>query len=183
MCQRMLETDEMDYDQLCVERYVAQMDAYWDENQTVLKRDCIHFVHVGSSFGMWAAITLVCLAVGMLAYGKLPPEIPVQWSSGEASSWLPKGFIFAYPVACVLIRYLIRPMVYERLRMDGRCGDLAVEYLINAGCFLALSIQVFSVLYLLGTVEHVDAALVIQAAVLVGLLIAGVGQMRRRSKA
>lgn len=183
LCQRMLEAEEVDYDQLRVEQYVTQLDTYWDENRTALQLDCIRFVHVGSGFGMWAAITFLCLAVGILAYGKLPPEIPVQWSGEEASSWVHKGFIFAYPVACVLIRYLLRPIVYDRLQIDRRCGDLAVEYLANGGCFLVLSIQVFSVLYLLGVVENVAAVLMIQAAVLMGVLIAGVCQMRRRSKA
>ena len=182
MCQRMLEAEEVDYDRLRVEQYVTQLDAYWDENRSVLKSDCIRFVHVGSGLGMWAAITILCLAVVILSYGKLPPEIPVQWSGGEASSWVHKGFIFAYPVACVLIRYLIRPVVYERLRIDCRCGDLAVEYLANAGCFLVLTIQVFSVLYLLGAVKHIAAALMVPAAVLIGILIAGVCQMRRGSK-
>ena len=46
MCQRMLEAEEVDYDQLRVEQYVTQLDAYWDENRSVLKSDCIRFVHV-----------------------------------------------------------------------------------------------------------------------------------------
>ena len=36
MCQRMLEAEEVDYDRLRVEQYVTQLDAYWDENRSVL---------------------------------------------------------------------------------------------------------------------------------------------------
>lgn len=182
MCTKMLEAEEMDYDQLQVERYVTRLDAYWDEHRPALKLDCIGWVHRAGSVGMWAAITILCLAVAIGVYGKLPPEIPVQWSGGEASSWVDKGFIFAYSIACVLIRYGLRPIVYDRLRIDRRCGDLAVEYFINAGCFMVLSVQVFSIVFVLGEVKQGAAVLLIPAVVLAVAPIAGIRSMRRKIK-
>lgn len=39
--------------------------------------------------------------------------IPIQWSSGIATSWMSKYFIFTFPIACILIRTILRPILYD----------------------------------------------------------------------
>lgn len=76
-----------------------------------------------------------------------------------------------------MIRYLIRPVIYAKLRMNNRYEEIIAEYLSNYMCFIVLSAEVFSVLFIYGVVKNIVAVLVVDTAVFIGLLIAGLIRM------
>lgn len=177
LCEKMLDAENMEYGDLKVEQYVTELEDYWNDNRPVFKVDSVSFLYIWGSFVTWAAITIVCLLIALLSYTKLPQEIPVQWSDGQASSLVNKIFIFAYPAVCIVIRYLIRPVIYAKLRMNNRYEEIIAEYLSNYMCFIALSAEVFSVLFIYGVVKNIVAVLLVDTAVFIGLLIAGLIRM------
>ena len=177
LCEKMLDAENMEYDDLKVEQYVTELEDYWNDNRPVFKVDSVSFLYIWGSFVTWAVITIVCLLTALLSYANLPQEIPVQWSDGQASSVVNKIFIFAYPAVCIVIRYLIRPVIYAKLRMNNRYEEIIAEYLSNYMCFIVLSAEVFSVLFIYGVVKNIVAVLVVDTAVFIGLLIAGLIRM------
>ena len=112
--------------------------------------------------------------IGILSYTKLPSEIPVQWDQGIATSVVDKKFIFVYPFVCICIRFLLRPVIYVRFLMNYPYGELITEYLSNYLCFIALSVELFSILFVLGLIKSVVAVLLVDTVVLIGILIMGI---------
>lgn len=178
MCERMLESGNISFDELQVEKYVADLDIYWSDHKPVFKLDSVSFLYIWGSLITWAIITLLCLMIGIVSYAKLPSEIPVQWDSGIATSVADKKFIFVYPLACICIRILLRPVIYVRFLMNHIYGELITEYLSNYLCFIALSVEVFSILFVYGLTKSVVAVLLVDTVVLIGLLIAGLTKWR-----
>ena len=86
-----------------------------------------------------------------------------------------KKFIFAYPIACIVIRYFVRPIIYGKLQMNFYC-EVMTEYLTNYMCFLALSVELFSILFIYGIVKNIIAMLVVDTVVLIGVLIRGLAK-------
>ena len=93
-------------------------------NQTVFKLDSVSFLHIWGSMLTWTTITVLCLIIGTLSYSKLPTEIPVQWSKGASTSLVNKNWIFICPVICILIRYLLKPLIYVKLQMNNYYGEI-----------------------------------------------------------
>lgn len=182
LCEKMLRSNEMSYKEFQVEKYVNQLQEYWDDNKPVFRLDSVSFLYIWGSFITWVVIAALCLLVGLWSYGKLPPEIPVQWNHGVVSSLVDKKFIFAYPVACVVLRYLIRPVMYAKLQMGNSFGEILTEYLTNYLSFAALSVEIFSILFLYGAVENIVVVLVMDTVVLLGLLAAGIVKMDLRKE-
>lgn len=178
MCERMLESGNISFDELQVEKYVADLDIYWSDHKPVFKLDSVSFLYIWGSLITWAIITLLCLMIGIVSYAKLPSEIPVQWDSGIATSVADKKFIFVYPLACICIRVLLRPVIYVRFLMNYIYGEHITEYLSNYLCFIALSVEVFSILFVYGLTKSVVAVLLVDTVVLIGLLIAGITKWR-----
>lgn len=174
MCERMLEAGNVSFDELQVERYVTDLETYWSDNKPVFKLDSVSFLYIWGSLITWTIITSLCLIIGILSYTKLPSEIPVQWDHGIAASVVDKKFIFVYPLACIIIRVLLRPVIYVRLLMNHPYGELITEYLSNYLCFIALSVELFSILFVLELVKSVVAVLLVDTVVLIGILIAGI---------
>ena len=77
MCERMLEAGNISFDELQVEKYVTDLQAYFNDNKTVFKLDSVSFLYIWGSLITWTIITSLCLIVGILSYTKLPAEIPV----------------------------------------------------------------------------------------------------------
>lgn len=177
MCDKMLEAGNISFEELQVEQYVTDLPTYWNDNETVFRLDSVSFLYMWGSFITWAVITALCLIIGILSYAKLPAEMPVQWSDGIASSLVDKKFIFAYPVGCIAIRYLLRPFIYAKLQMNNHYGEIITEYLSNYACFIALSVELFSILFVQGLLKNVVAVLLVDTAVLIGILIAGITKM------
>ncbi|WP_408634685.1 hypothetical protein [Petralouisia muris] len=67
----------------------------------------------------------------------MPSEIPVQWDNGIATSVVDKKFIFVYPLACICIRILLRPVIYVRFLMNYIYEEHIAEYLSNYLCSIA----------------------------------------------
>lgn len=177
MCEKMLETGNISFDELQIEKYVTDSETYWNDNKTVLKLDSVSFLHIWGSLITWTIITSLCFIVGILSYANLPVEIPVQWDNGIAVSLMDKKFIFVYPAACIIIRILLRPVIYVKLLRNYLHGELISEYLSNYLCFLTLSVEVFSILFVYGLVKSVVTVLFIDNAVLIGILIVGITNM------
>lgn len=174
MCERILESGNISFDELQVEKYVADLDTYWSDNKPVFKLDSVSFLYIWGSLIIWAIITSLCLIIGILSYAKLPSEIPVQWDNGIATSIVDKRFIFAYPLACICIHILLRPVIYVKYLMNYIYGELITEYLANYLCFIALSVEVFSIMFVRGLIKSIVVVLLIDTVVLIGILIAGI---------
>ena len=82
-----------------------------------------------------------------------------------------KKFIFAYPVACIVIRYLISSFIYVKLQMNNRYGEIMTEYLTNCICFVVLSVEVFSILFIYGVLKSIGVVLLADTVVLLGILM------------
>lgn len=174
MCDKMLSTDDISYASLQVAQYVTEPQDYWKDNQTVFKLDAVSFLYIWGSLITWIAITGLCLTVGVVFYAKLPLEIPVQWSDGTVTSLVKKEFIFAYPAVCVVIRYLLRPCLYAKLQMSNPHAAMMTEYLSNYLCFIALSVEIFSILFVYGLVQNIVTVLFVDTVILIGVLIIGI---------
>lgn len=180
LCERMLRSNAMSYEEFQVEEYVGQLQEYWDDNKPVFRLDSVSFLYIWGSFIIWGVIAVLCLLIGVWSYGNLPPQIPVQWNHGAASSLVNKNFIFVYPAACVILRYFIRPIMYAKLQMENVLGEMITEYLTNYLCFVALSVEIFSILFLYGVVKNIVAVLLVDTVVLLGLLAVGIVKMDLR---
>lgn len=178
MCERMLAAGNVSFDEMRIEKYVTDLQAYWSDNKTVFKLDSVNFLYIWGSLITWTIITSLCLIIGLVSYTKLPLEIPVQWSNGSTASLVDKNFIFIYPLACIIIRLFFRPVIYVRLRMNCLYGELITEYLTNYLCFIALSVELFSILFVHGLVKNVVIVLLVDTIVLIGTLIAEITKMR-----
>lgn len=177
MCERMLEAGNISFDELQVEQYVTDLNTYWNDNKTVFKLDSVSFLYLWGSLITWTMIASLCFMFALLSYAKLPVEIPIQWDSGIATSSVSKKFIFVYPLACITIRILLRPVIYVRLLMNYLHGELISEYVTNYLCFIALSVEIFSILFLYGLVKSVVIVLFVDTVVLIGILIVGITKM------
>ena len=177
MCIKMLESEVVNYDELQIEKYVADLDTYWNDNKPVFKLDSVSFLYIWGSLVTWTVIALLCLVIGIVSYAKLPSEIPVQWNKGMVTSLVDKKFIFSYPLACIIIRILSRPFIYVRLMMYNIYEEIITEYLSNYLCFIALSVEVFSILFTYGSVKNILTVLIVDTVVLIGILILGLSKM------
>ena len=182
MCEKMLEAGNVSFDELQVEKYVADLETYWNDNKPVFKLDTVSFLYMWGSLVTWTIIASLCLVVGIVSYAKLPPEIPVQWSKGMVTSLVSKKFIFAYPLACIIIRILLRPFLYVRLVMRNIYGEIITEYLSNYMCFIALSVEGFSILFTYGLVKSILTVLIVDTVVLMGILILGITKIGLQGK-
>ena len=173
MCEKMLDEESISYEKLHVEQYITDLHDYWKDNQTIFKLDSVSFLYIWGSMLTWTTITALCLIIGALFYSKLPAEIPVQWRKGMATSFVNKNWIFICPVMCIIIRYLLKPFIYAKLQMNNYYGEIITEYLTNYMCFIVLSVEIFSVLFIFGVVKSVVILLFVNTAVFIGLLVVG----------
>ena len=182
MCERMLEAGDTSFDKLQVEKYVNDLQNYWGDNNKVFKFDSVSFLHMWGSLVTWIIIASLCLIIGIASYTKLPWEIPIQWDEGVVISLVNKKFIFAYPLACIVIRIFLRPFIYVRLSIYNIYGELITEYLTNYMCFVALSVEAFSILSAHGLVKNIIVVLVVDTVVLIGILAIGIIKMDLHGK-
>lgn len=86
MCERMLKAGNVSFDELQVEKYVKDLETYWNDNKPIFKLDSVSFLYIWGSLITWTIITSLCLIIRILSYTKLPSELPVQWNNGIAIS-------------------------------------------------------------------------------------------------
>ena len=157
------------------------MQKYWRDNEKLFRLDSATFVSAWGGTAVWAVITLLCLAAAVFMYPHLPEQIPVQYHNGEVSSEAKKIFIFAYPAACVIIRLILRVYIRGRLTAlvpEQPRRDLITDYLSNSLCFIALSAEIFSILYLYGFVKKIAPLVIVDAAVLMVILLCGIRKQK-----
>lgn len=172
LCQKMLLQKDISYDEMKVERYTEDLNGHWEQNKRIFKADSVSLFYLWGGTVVWGVITAICLVVALLSFTGLPSEIPIQWSDGMASSQVNKTVIFAYPAACVAIRYALRPFIWRWLYKNVfRICDPIADYLTNFICFLALSVEVFTILFVKGALKHVTIILFADAAVFIGFLL------------
>ncbi len=173
LCDRMLQIDNLNINNLKVEQYADNMDHYWSENQKVFKLDSVSFFYMWGGLITWGFITVLCLIAAAFAYPSLPDKIPVQWSRGYVSSSVSKLFIFAYPLSCILIRFFFKPYILRWMQINVYYSENIANYITNFMCFVAFSVEIFTILYIAGIVKHITVILLIDTVVLIGLLLLG----------
>ncbi|MCE0633126.1 MerR family transcriptional regulator, partial [Clostridioides difficile] len=172
MCNKMLESDELSYLNLKVEQYITELPEYWNKNKPVFKLDSVSFLYIWGRKITWGIITIACLLIAIIVFPKLPHQIPIQWNNGVAN-YVDKKFIYAYPAICVVFRILLRPFIWRWLQIHAFYSDTIADYLTNFMCFVALSIEIFSILFIYNIARHVTIIIFIDIFVFIALLIIG----------
>lgn len=173
VCDKMLQSETLTFENLNIEAYVINMNDYWEKNKKLLRFDSVGFLYKWGSAITWRVLLGVCIVVAILAYPILPSEIPVQWNDGVATSWMSKYFIFSYPIACILIRTILRPILYGKLQIYTPYVEMTTEYIANSICLVVLSAEIFSILFLVGLIKNIAIILFIEGIILARLLFIG----------
>ncbi|WP_343208579.1 MerR family transcriptional regulator [Anaerolentibacter hominis] len=173
--QKILQEKDITFDCLNVEAYTAVPESYIRTNRELLRLDAVSFFYCWGGLFIWLLITVLSVLAALLSVGVLPEQIPVQWSGGEGVTLVSRWFIFAYAVACPVIRYLLRPALGSFLFRNFQlaCTDTVTDYISNFLCFVALTIQVFTILFVFRLVRNIAAVLVLDGIVFGVLLILG----------
>lgn len=175
MCERMLSSGrKIDYENLDIELYVSDVKDYWDKNSKIFKLDSVSFFYIWGGNITWGILAVACLLVAVFSFGHLPAEIPIQWNGDVVSSLVDKKFIFAFPAACIIIRFLLRPFIWRWLKINIVESDSVTDYITNYLCFIALSVEIFIILYVKEIAKYVTVVLFIDTFVLIGLLLMAV---------
>lgn len=181
MCEQMLSSGKIiDYENLDIELYVADVKDYWNKNRKVFKLDSVSFFYMWGGNITWGILAVACLLVAVFSFGHLPTEIPIQWSGDVVSSLVDKKFIFAFPAACIIIRFALRPFIWQWLRKNITESDSITDYITNYLCFIALSVEIFIIFYVNEIVKYVTVVLFIDTFVLIGLLLIAVYRATRK---
>ena len=173
LCRRLAKDAPQRIDELDVSRYVGRPDAYARKRPGALSQDCAAFARwFASERAFWLLLALSAL-LSLWAYPRLPQEMPVQWSGGEVSGTAPRAAVFAYPLACLALRFLLRGQIERRLfGALGACAHEVSGCIVNTGCLLALVLVGFTALYAVGLAHSVTALIAVVAALLVLLGVA-----------
>lgn len=171
ICNKMLADEEITYDGLDIEAYVPEVLDYWESNSKIFEMDSVGFIYLWGGSLAWAFIMGACALLALSVFPYLPARIPIQWSDGEASSEVGKIFIFAYPIACIVVRFLLRPYIWRWLKHNFNCSDVVSDYITNYFCFIIFSLEMFTIFFIKGIVRHVTALLLADTAVLIGILL------------
>lgn len=174
VCDKMLQSDTLTFEDLNIEAYVINVNDYWEKNRKSLRFDSVGFLCKWGSVVTWGTLLFVCIVVAVLSYLILPSEIPVQWNDGIATSWMSKYFIFMFPIACIFIRTILRPILYGKLQIYTPYVEMVTDYIANSMCLVVLSVEVFSILFIIGLVKNIVIVLLIEGIILACLLFKGV---------
>lgn len=178
MCEKMLAEKNINYESLEVEAYISELPEYVQRNRQIFLSDTVSFIYLWGGIAVWGVLTALCLLTALISFPGLPEQIPVQWQHGIASSLVNKKFIFAYPAACILLRFLLRPFIWRWLQLHMPIfSDTIANYITNFLCFAALSFELFSILFVYGVVKHITVLVVANIIVFIGLLAAGLYKM------
>lgn len=173
ICKRMLETKEtIEYETMDIEKYITDINEHIECNRERFKWDSLNFLNFWGGKTVWLAITIFSLILAVFIYINMSSVIPVQWNRGEVSSWVDKRFIFAYPFACVIIRFGLKSVVSRTLRINFLIHkEVVTNYILNSLCFVFLSVEIFTIMYMEEIARHVIIVLFLDAIVLGGILL------------
>lgn len=144
---------------------------FYVNNKNTFELDSVTFFFLWGKVITWAVLTIGCLIIALLSYPCLPGMLPIQWNQGEVSSTVHKAFIFGYPAACIFVRFMLRPFIWRMLWKHGLYNDAIIDFVVNFICLLTLSIEVFTVLYLLELVKNVVMLISAETIVFAFILI------------
>ena len=170
MCEAMLAQGEIAYEDLKIDQYVRDQREYWQENRHILRQDSVRFISMWGGVVTWAIITVVSLLTALCALFFLPEQIPIQWSGGEAVSFAGKSVILVCPAACGAIRFLLRPLIYRRVVQNTAYGGIVSDYITNCLCIVALSVEIFLILYVGGMARNIAPIPLVEIGILFGFL-------------
>lgn len=173
LCSRMLKNEDIKFHTLNVEQYVNDLQKHWSDNRRILKMDAVGFFYMWGGTVVWGTLLILCLLAAVVSYPYLPEKIPIQWSHGEASSLAGRGFIFVYPAACMVLRFILKPVIWRWLWVRGIYSESIADYIINVMCFTIFSVECFTVLMVFGIVKHVTVVLAVDAVIFMGMLVLG----------
>lgn len=183
ICERMLSSNEkIEYENLNMELYITDVKDYWNKNSSTFKLDSVSFFYMWGGTIAWGIITVICLLVAMFSVRHLPAKIPIQWDGSIVTSSVDKKFIFAFPVSCIIIRFVLRPFIWRWLKINIIDSSYITNYITNYLCFLALSVEVFIIFYVEEIVKHVTVVLFVDTFVLIGLLFMAVYRTKQRKR-
>ncbi len=183
MCERMLSSNKkIDFENLDIEEFVTDVKDYWNKNDNVLKLDSVSFFYMWGGNITWGILTILSLLVAVFSIEYLPTEIPIQWSGDTVSTFVNKQFIFAFPAACVIIRFVLRPFIWRWLKINIIDSESVTNYITNYLCFIAVSVEIFIILYVKEIVKYVTEILFIDTFVLIGLLLMAIYRTTRKRK-
>lgn len=171
MCSAILRDEGITFENLEVERYTPDLKKQWNNNRQIFQSDSVSFLYLWGGTAVWAAMMTICTAAALIFFPYLPKEIPVQWSGREASSLVSRIFIFAYPAACLLIRYPLWPLIWRRVSRYTCYGDLITNYVVNFMCLAVVSVELFTILYVYGIVGDVSVILLTDGGIMAFFLI------------
>ena len=173
---------KIDFENLDIEEFVTDVKDYWNKNDNVLKLDSVSFFYMWGGNITWGILTILSLLVAVFSIEYLPTEIPIQWSGDTVSTFVNKQFIFAFPAACVIIRFVLRPFIWRWLKINIIDSESVTNYITNYLCFIAVSVEIFIILYVKEIVKYVTDILFIDTFVLIGLLLMAVYRTARKRK-
>lgn len=181
MCERMLTSNKkIDFENLDIEEFVTDVKDYWNKNDNVIKLDSVSFFYMWGGNITWGILTILSLLVAVFSIGYLPTEIPIQWSGDTVSTFVNKQFIFAFPAVCVIIRFVLRPFIWRWLKINIIDSESVTDYITNYLCFIAVSVEIFIILYVKEIVKYVTVILFMDTFVLIGVLLMAVYRTARK---
>lgn len=167
----MPQNDDISIETLDISLYVDNLSEYCDNNKNTFKLDSVTFFFLWGKVITWAVLTIGCLIIALFSYPYLPGMIPIQWNQGDVSSTVHKAFIFSYPAACIIVRFMLRPFIWKMLWKHGLYNDAITDFVVNFICLLTLPIEVFTVLYLFELVKNVAVPISVETIVFAVILI------------
>lgn len=173
LCDAMLQDKEIRFSNLDVEHYVPDLQEQWKDNRIICQTDCAGFLYLWGGLAMWCVLFVASMIAALLSYRHLPPEIPIQWSHGAASSLAGRYVIFLYTAACIIIRYVLRPFIWRWLYTHTVYSDSLADYITNSLCFVAVSVEIFTLLYVHGAAKHITVVLFADIIVLAAVFLEG----------
>lgn len=180
LCRQMLGNDELSYESLNVDDYVERLPEYWNRNRKIIQIDAVGFMSLWGGTITWFAIAACSLILAVISLFVLPTQIPIQWNDSKVTSEANKFFIFAYPAVCMLIRMLLRPIISNWLyRHFLLANEIFTDYVVNALCFVFLSLEIFAILYTMEIMRNVLVILAVDGIVFLGVFVLGLYQYQK----
>lgn len=182
MCRSMMAYPELDFENLDIAQFAADLPEYWRKNGKRLRIDTLSLAERIAHRKTWMALTAFSLLLAAVFFFVLPQQIPVQWSKGAAVSFRDKSFLFVYPAACIGARLALRAAIRARLWAKGFGSVTAADYAANAVCCLFVSAEIVTALFCYGKIRHVEVILIAEILILLGILTAGWNRMQKKAQ-
>ncbi len=161
ICNAMLSDSDLHYDNFEPSHYITDFSSHVHSNGKYFIPDTVAFIRFFSGEIIWMVITALCFLLAFIFYRYLPDQIPVQWNAGYVTNTMNRWFIFAYGGFCLLARPFLWPVLWSRFPITHPLKEVVVNYLISLLCFILLSVQIFTILYLYHILEQVTLVLVL----------------------